>query len=561
MSADHLALAEETYQNAVALFKTKYTTSSDKKKWLSEKSTLHDVENVLLVAKERYDVRTNSRARKYINQVSAGIMYYANIMDMLVQHHPEYVSLGWGTMKLIFVLVLNHEELVTELAKALAKVSDTLPQTQLHLVLYPTAEMKRVVEELYALLMLFYQRALRWYQASRLKHIARALIKPFRLEFGDLIERINSQARLIESLAITMAHQEIRSIYALVQDCLSEQKALRLEQNKVTPVMTEAQQLQTQTLQLLISMQQMLLSHQTVNSGILLTTQRMTRETQVTLMIAATSLPSLLAPNESLRRRIASCSRRQVSLSMHLDGFLMSPTLKAWASETKSSLLIVSGTLSTRLESLIIGTYTTELIRSSKTPVLWALKGFNGAKCTDSTSELFKYLTMQALQLDPSAVGERVSQNFNAALVASATSGEDWLKVLGKIASVLPTLFIIIEADLLGRASRDELQIQEFLRLLQGFVREHTTPPIRIAFFNYRRARITRNGTSASQNDRTHTLFLNKLMQAATHQRKVVKLVSELRRQHAATFRQRIKKQASITVVGSDQEASTTAIL
>ena len=156
-------------------------------------------------------------------------------------------------------LVLNHEELVTELAKALARISDILPRTQLHLVLYPTEEMKRAVEELYAVLISFYQRALHWYQANRLKHVARALFKPFRLEFGDLVERINTQARSIESLAITMAHQEIRSIYVLVQECLSQQKAFRFEQSKVTPMITDAQQLQTQTLQLLVSMQQMLI--------------------------------------------------------------------------------------------------------------------------------------------------------------------------------------------------------------------------------------------------------------------------------------------------------------
>ena len=103
MSAVHLILAEETYRNAAALFKSKYTNSEDKKRWLSDKSTLHDVENALLAAKAKYEARTSSVARKYINKVSTGIMYYSNIMDMLVQHHPEYVSLGWGTMKLILV--------------------------------------------------------------------------------------------------------------------------------------------------------------------------------------------------------------------------------------------------------------------------------------------------------------------------------------------------------------------------------------------------------------------------------------------------------------------------
>ncbi|KAI9662250.1 MAG: hypothetical protein M1821_008416 [Bathelium mastoideum] len=552
MSATRLNLVEETYRNAVTLFESKHTKSEDKKKWLSDKNTLHDVEAALLAAKASYDARTNSRARTYINKVSAGIMYYGNVMDMLAQHHPEYVSLGWGTMKLIFVLVLNHEELVTELAKALAKISDILPRTQLQLVLYPTEEMKRVVEELYALLILFYQRALKWYQANKLKHIASALLKPFRLEFGDLIERINTQARSVESLAITMAHQEIRSIFGLVQQCLSEQRALRLEQSKVTSVVTDSQWSQIQTLRFLASMKEMLMSHQTVNSGMLLNAQRMTRENQIALMIAATSLPLILGPNESLRRRIALCSRRQFGLSMDLDKFLMAPALKAWSSESRSSLLIVSGTLSTRSETLVTGTYITELIRSSKAPILWALKGSNEAKFMNSTSDLFKYLAMQALQLNPTAISERVSSNFNAALVASATTEEDWLRILENVVSILPTLFIVIEADLLGSASTDKVQVQKLLELLQNFVRKHTAPPIKIAFFNYRKAKALSNVMSSSQNDRTHVLSLTRVMLGPSEQKKVVKLRFALRHQHASAFQQRLKRQASTSLPKSN---------
>jgi len=35
-------------------------------------------------------------------EVSKRISYYGNVMDALVQQHPEYVSLAWGTMKLVF---------------------------------------------------------------------------------------------------------------------------------------------------------------------------------------------------------------------------------------------------------------------------------------------------------------------------------------------------------------------------------------------------------------------------------------------------------------------------
>ena len=450
---------------------------------------------------------------------------------------------------------------MTELAKAMAKVSDILPQTQLHLVLYPTEQMKRVVEELYALIISFYQRALRWYEASRLKHVAKALFKPFSLEFGDLVERINTQSRSIERLAITLAHQEIRSIYRLVRECLSEQRDSRSEQNKAVSMLTDAQQLQTQTLQLLVSMQQMLIcksitnakkkeltaiAHQTVNSGTLLTTQRMTRETQVALMIATTSSLPFLSPHEGLRRRIALCSRRYTASSMDLDGFLISPTLKAWSSGIESSLLIISGTLSMRSESLMTGAYMTELIRSSKAPVVWALKGTTGAKAKISACDLLQHLTMQALQLNANAVGERVSPSFNAALVASATNEEDWLKVFQDIVSIFPTLFVVVEADFLGSTGRDGLQIQELMRLLQDFVRKHTKPPVKVVMFNYRRSQTLTHGTSCSQNDRTHTLFLNRFMRDYNHQRKIGNLRSALRRQHASSFQGRVKRQALI---------------
>jgi len=35
-------------------------------------------------------------------------MYYAQIMDVMSQHHPEYVSLVWGLLKFIFVVRLSN---------------------------------------------------------------------------------------------------------------------------------------------------------------------------------------------------------------------------------------------------------------------------------------------------------------------------------------------------------------------------------------------------------------------------------------------------------------------
>lgn len=40
----------------------------------------------------------------YLADLSIKVVYYGNILDVLMQHHPEYVALAWGSFKLAFVV-------------------------------------------------------------------------------------------------------------------------------------------------------------------------------------------------------------------------------------------------------------------------------------------------------------------------------------------------------------------------------------------------------------------------------------------------------------------------
>ena len=44
------------------------------------------------------------KARKWLVALSERVTYYGQIFDVLVQHHPEYVSLAWGTFKFVFTV-------------------------------------------------------------------------------------------------------------------------------------------------------------------------------------------------------------------------------------------------------------------------------------------------------------------------------------------------------------------------------------------------------------------------------------------------------------------------
>jgi hypothetical protein len=69
------------------------------------------------------------------------------------------------------VAVLNHEELISRLAEALVLIGDALPRAKLKLELYGTEPMLQAVSQLYAQIMRFSQRAIKWYSEGRIKHL------------------------------------------------------------------------------------------------------------------------------------------------------------------------------------------------------------------------------------------------------------------------------------------------------------------------------------------------------------------------------------------------------
>lgn len=93
------------FNEARGLFENKGTSDSRKKRRLETLSatSLEDILVVVENARLHYHKdQSGSKMRRYMEQISERIDYYGNIMDVFVQHHPEYVSLAWGTMKLLF---------------------------------------------------------------------------------------------------------------------------------------------------------------------------------------------------------------------------------------------------------------------------------------------------------------------------------------------------------------------------------------------------------------------------------------------------------------------------
>lgn len=93
------------FEESLARFKEKLSSQSTKRARLAtlKITRLQDVVEEVAKAQTTYDKKKgDSRLSRYIVSFSQRIVYYGKVLDVMVQHHPEYVSLAWGSLKLVF---------------------------------------------------------------------------------------------------------------------------------------------------------------------------------------------------------------------------------------------------------------------------------------------------------------------------------------------------------------------------------------------------------------------------------------------------------------------------
>lgn len=97
--------AQAAFQEGLEIFKKSLTKDPQKRNRADQILTckLEDLLDLVIAAQSHYESKKgSSKTRECIVAFSERVCYYGNIMDVLVQQSPEYVSLAWGAIKLIF---------------------------------------------------------------------------------------------------------------------------------------------------------------------------------------------------------------------------------------------------------------------------------------------------------------------------------------------------------------------------------------------------------------------------------------------------------------------------
>jgi hypothetical protein len=76
-------------------------------RWLSANVTLSDLQATLSSLQTTIDSKSlskSSKPRQWLASCAERVAFYGTIMNVMVQHHPEYVALAWGAFKFLFTV-------------------------------------------------------------------------------------------------------------------------------------------------------------------------------------------------------------------------------------------------------------------------------------------------------------------------------------------------------------------------------------------------------------------------------------------------------------------------
>lgn len=436
--------AKSAYENALDILKKTLTVDEYSTPWLQRQSSMRDVRDAVVRAMEEYKAKSKgNKVQEWLSSCSERVMYYGAIFDTFAQHHPEYVSLAWGAMKFLFISVLNHEELLSEISKAISNLADVLPRTELHSILYPTARMQEAVSLLYAKIMEFVVKAIKWCKKGKTRHAIAAIAHPFELKFKNIIDEITRRSRAVDELAHAASKAEIRDLHFTVHQM---HKSIA----HLTEMMAYQQQQQTLHNQSLLSLR---IEH-----------QQMFRRGQIE-EIRSTIL--LLDDTPDSSQSLAFCKsmrrRRRQTLPTQLPGATLWK-LRAWVSDSSSSMVLAQGR-GIKTSSLDFAVDFLDAILDRNYPVIWALPGDNdSAQPNPSIIGILRSLISQLLEIESDQNPNGASQ-VHLRQFRGITSIRHWFQLLERCIANFPRLFIMIDTSLVKCALENETRDDEYFTL------------------------------------------------------------------------------------------------
>lgn len=105
-----ISIFESEFNSAVSVISAQLEKVELKPQFATPHNSLQDVQCAIRDCSARYEARKpDSKALKWLRQLSEKVIFYEGVVDVLIQQHPEAISLIWGGMKFFFVVSFSRK--------------------------------------------------------------------------------------------------------------------------------------------------------------------------------------------------------------------------------------------------------------------------------------------------------------------------------------------------------------------------------------------------------------------------------------------------------------------
>lgn len=275
--------------------------------------------------------------------------------------------------------------------------------------------MKQAVCVLYAHIIKFLVRAMKWYEEGKVLRAIHSVTKPAALRYDDLIGEIRRATRSIADLAITSGQAEQRDIRNEVRTLTILVKQIRED----------------------------MLLDQSIRASTSLNCQKGLSEIQLMQALALVSSACAMDYKSDFQTALHMRDKHPLASNRSKQTPLWIPSeVDAWNASRCSSVIALRANFKDHLHTSNFSTSVIEQLRNANIAVLWVLK--SRQKSRFPLNEILKSLIHQALSLDPAFYTD-LKFSFQLRKFLDAHLEKDYLALLGSILEQFKLVYIVIE--------------------------------------------------------------------------------------------------------------------
>lgn len=193
--------AVDAYHDAILQLKQVLKTG-DLDNILSPSSTVTELHKVAIGIQR---AQTNVLEQRQIARFVETLSHYSGVFDVLSQCAFGYMTLIWGSLKFVLLMAKSHYDTLFKFTDVMSQIGINLPRVELYRQIFPTTRILQFVSQLYAAIVEFLQEFIVYLKQKTYRKFFGNLTRPFDLQFGRLVGRIQSLEQTIDKDAYASA--------------------------------------------------------------------------------------------------------------------------------------------------------------------------------------------------------------------------------------------------------------------------------------------------------------------------------------------------------------------